>query len=159
MRGAPPARILSHPMPHHTDAPRARPPAPRRAPPVHTAHRAALSPGNANARTGEANGNAKVTAATVRAWRREAATVARARLRETRGWNAKTGAPLASLLRGTGVFARLARANTPPVSVAAVCMAVYGDTWADLPGALPRYTPLSTRSQPRRDVGGRSRPS
>lgn len=102
------------------------------------ASRAALAPGGANARPGEANPNAKVTEATVRAWRAEAARVVRARLRETGGRNAKTGAPLSSLLRQTGLFARLARAHERPVSVAAVCMAVYGDTWADVPGALPR---------------------
>lgn len=100
-----------------------------------------LPPAGANARPGEVNGNAKVTAAAVCAWRREAARVVRERLRVTKGLNAKTGAPLASVtgaplasvLRGTGLFARLARAHTPPVSVAAVCMAVYGDTCADLP--------------------------
>lgn len=92
-------------------------------------------------RAGEAHPRAKVTEAAVRAWRREAARTMRQRLKATGGLNARTGAPLASLLRGTGLFARLAREHRPPVTVAAVCMAVYGDTWADVPGALPRYTP------------------
>lgn len=92
-------------------------------------------------RAGEAHPHAKLTEAAVRAWRREAARVVRQRLNTTGGVNARTGAPLTSLLRRTGLFARLAREHDPPVSVAAVCMAVYGATWAEVPGALPHYVP------------------
>lgn len=119
--------------------------------------RPVLPAGGANARAGEAHPAAKVTAATVRAWRAEAARVARARLRATAGVNARTGEPLSSLFRRTGLFARLAREHAPQVSVAAVCMAVYGDTWADLPGALPKYVPASVPASALGSSAGRTR--
>ena len=109
--------------------PRVSPAAPRRA----------LADEDRHARAGTANGNAKVTERTVRAWRAEAVRVLRARLKATGGRNARTGEPLAHPFRGTGLFVKLARAAQPPVSVAAVSMAVHGETWSHVPGALPRY--------------------
>lgn len=92
-----------------------------------------------SSRAGTKNGNAKVTEQIVRAWRLEAAKVLRARLRATGGVNARTGEVLAHPFRGTGLFVRFARDARPPVSVAAVSMAVHGETWGHVPGALPRY--------------------
>lgn len=94
----------------------------------------ALPPTAANSRPGQANGNARLTEDDVRAIRHDAARVARGRAgRPYR----KTGrGRLSHPLRGTGVFARWAKRCG--VSVAAVTMAAYGDTWADVPGALPK---------------------
>ncbi|GJG85985.1 hypothetical protein tb265_11660 [Gemmatimonadetes bacterium T265] len=145
-----------------TSRPAKRPAAPARpGPNSRGAQRRALGDGDRHARAGTNNGNAKVTEATVRAWRAEAARLARARLRATGGLNVRTGAALTSPFRGTGLFARLAREAKPPVSVAAVSMAVHGETWGHVPGALTRYvapkiSKAPAASRPRKRRGRRT---
>lgn len=80
---------------------------------------------------GEAHGAAKLTEAHVRRIRADAARVLAER----------------GTLRHSGLITRHARARR--VTVAAVCMAITGRTWAHVPGALPAE---SVRRGRRREV-------